>query len=333
MATQLADTPIPWGEFELIDRIFAPLARGFPGAFDLKDDVAILEPRAGLELVLKTDSTIEGVHFLHDDPPETIAQKALRRVLSDIAAKGAAPEVYLLALALPRAISKSWIEKFVQGLTGDQAKFHVTLAGGETNRTPGVLAITITVVGSVPKGGLLRRSGAKPGDAVWVTGTIGDAAAGLCLLNNRDSLQDGAARDHLIRRFRVPEPRMQFGKLLAGLASSAIDISDGLIADLGHVADVSGARIEIGRDRVPISRELRALWGSGAELRAVSGGDDYEIAFTAPPEAAGEISTAARQTHTLATRIGRVVSGSPEVRLLDSSGREVRLEHKGYTHF
>lgn len=332
MARQ-ADSPLPWGEFELIDRIFAPLARGLPGAFDLKDDVAALEPKAGHELVLKTDSTIESVHFLHDDPPESVAQKALRRALSDIAAKGATPAAYLLAIALPRTISRAWIEKFAEGLGSDQAKFHIALAGGETSGTPGPLTITVTAIGWIPKGRLLLRSGARVGDEVWVTGTIGDAAGGLCCLKNEVSLQDSAARDHLVRRFRVPEPRMEFGTLLGGIASGAIDVSDGLIADLGHVADVSGVRIEIGLDRLPISPELCALWGSGAGLRAISAGDDYEIAFTAPPRAAQEVSVAARQTHTPATHIGCVVAGSAGVRLLDSSGREVHPEHEGYTHF
>ncbi|HLY05316.1 MAG TPA: thiamine-phosphate kinase [Rhizomicrobium sp.] len=332
MARQ-ADSPLSWGEFELIDRIFAPLAHGFSGAFDLKDDVAVLEPRAGHELVLKTDSTIEGVHFLSGDPPETVARKALRRALSDIAAKGATPAAYLLAVALPASISIAWIEKFAEGLRGDQAWFRVALAGGETNRTPGALTITVMAVGWVPSGRLLRRNGAKAGDHVWVTGTVGDAGAGLSLLKKEAALEDIAARDRLVERFRVPEPRMEFGKALGGVANAAIDVSDGLIADLDHLVEASGIRVEIDLDRVPISPELRALWGHNAGMRAVSAGDDYEIAFTAPASAVDEIAAAASRTRTPVTCIGSVIDGSAGVRVLDSFGCELELPRKGYRHF
>ena len=333
MATQQADSPLPWGEFELIDSVFAPLARALPGAFALKDDVATLRPKSGHELVLKTDSTIENVHFLPGDPPGTIGQKALRRALSDIAAKGAIPAVYLLAMAMPPTITRNWIEKFAEGLRGDQADFCVALTGGETCRTPGVLTITVTMIGWVSEGRLLRRSGAQPGDDVWVTGTIGDAAGGLCLLKQAASLEDNAARDYLIGRFRVPEPRLEFGVALGAIASAAIDVSDGLIADLGHLSDLSGTRIQIDAERVPISAQLRALWGSTAALVAISAGDDYEIAFTAPAGSAGEIVAAARRTHTRVTPIGRVVEGSPGISLLDSAGQDVTLKEKGYRHF
>jgi thiamine-monophosphate kinase len=335
MATRQADSPLPWGEFELIDRLFAPLAHGLAGAFDLKDDVAALPARAGHELVLKTDTTIESVHFLPGEPPDTVAQKALRRALSDHAAKGSTPEAYLLAIAIPENTEEIWLERFTEGLARDQKQFGIALAGGETNRTPGVLTITITMIGWVPEGRLVRRSGAKAGDDVWVTGSIGDAAGGLCLLKKETVLQDAAARDHLVRRFRVPEPRLKFGMALSGFTSAAIDVSDGLVADLGHVADASGVRIEIDSASVPLSSELRALWGNSEETasRAASAGDDYEIAFTAPVEATGEIAAAARRTLTPAARIGRVVRGPGDVALLDSTGRGISLPRKGYTHF
>lgn len=333
MATRPVSSPLPWGEFELIDRIFAPLARDLPGAFDLKDDVATLEPRHGHELVLKVDSTIESVHFLCDDPPGTVAQKALRRPLSDLAAKGTTPAVYLLALALPATVSGGWIEKFAEGLGVDQTRFGIALTGGETKKIPGALTITVTMLGWVPTGRLLRRNGAKPGDDVWVTGSLGGAAGGLSLLKNEAVLQDAAARDRLVRRFRVPEPRIEFGKSLRGIASAAIDVSDGLLADVGHVADVSGTKIQISLDRVPICQELRAMWQTEAELRAISGGDDYEIAFTAPTSVAEAITAAARQTHTPVTRIGRVVDGPGGISLLDSTGRNVCPVRRGYTHF
>ena len=335
MATRQTDSSLSCSEFELIDRFFAPLARGLPGTFDLKDDVAALVMKPGHELVLKTDSTIESVHFLEGDPPDAVGQKALRRALSDLAAKGAEPHAYLLALALPSKISLAWLEEFAEGLSADQAQFGISLAGGETSRTPGALTITVTAIGWVGEGRLLRRGGAKPGDDVWVTGTIGDAAGGLCLLRNQAALRNIPARDRLIRRFRLPEPRLQFGIALGGIASAGIDVSDGLLADLGHIAVISEARIEIELDRIPISPELHALWGNGPEvvLRAVSAGDDYEIAFTAPADAADEIAAAARRTVTFATRIGRVIRGAAHVELLDAAGRGIPVKRKGYTHF
>jgi len=322
------------GEFELIERLFAPLAREFAGAFDLKDDVAALPPKAHHELVLKTDSTIEGVHFLLGDSPLTVAQKALRRPLSDLAAKGAEPQVYLLAIALPDSVENTWLESFVEGLAQDQKQFGIALAGGETNWTPGALTVTVTMIGWVPEGRLVRRSGAREGDEVWVTGTIGDAAGGLALLKH-EAATDGAERDYLIARFHVPQPRLAFGLALPEFASAAIDVSDGLVADLGHVADVSGVKIEIDLSCVPLSAELSALWGRDEEtmLRAVSGGDDYEIAFSAPTSAAKRVMAAAAGRRTPVTRIGRVVEGSPGVAVRGLRGREIPMLYKGYTHF
>ena len=333
MAMPQTDGPLPWSEFELIDSIFAPLSRGVPGAFDLKDDVAAIAPEPGHELVLKTDSTIENVHFLPADPPDTVARKALRRALSDLAAKGTTPAAYLLALALPATISRAWLEMFAHGLRADQAKFCIGLAGGETSKTAGVLTITVTAIGWVPCGRLLRRNGARPGDEVWVTGTVGDAAGGFGLLTNEPSPQDIAVRDYLVGRFRIPEPRVEFGLALGGIASATIDVSDGLLADLGHVADVSGVHIELVLGRVPISAQLHSLWGAEAGLRSVSAGDDYEIAFTAPPGASGEIAAVARQTGIPVTRIGRVLEDSAGISLRDASGRKICVERHGYRHF
>jgi thiamine-monophosphate kinase len=327
--------PLPWGEFELIDTLFSPLARGFAGAFSLKDDVAALAPKEGHELVLKTDSLIESVHFLRDDPAETVGRKALRRALSDLAAKGAAPEVYLLAIALPDTIRRSWLEKFAEGLSCDQKQFGIALAGGETNRTPGALTITVTAVGWVPQGRLVRRKGAAAGDAVWVTGTIGDAAGGLALLNNEGLSADDAAQEYLVRRFRLPEPRLAFGKAFRDFANAAVDVSDGLLADVGHIAEVSSVTIEVDSAAVPLSSELRTLWSEGQEsvLRAASAGDDYEIAFTAAPSAAESVMRAAEVTATSVTRIGRVLEGPAAVVLRNSRGGEIPVLRKGYTHF
>ena len=322
------------GEFELIARIFAPLARGAPGAFDLTDDVALLCPPPGHEIVLKTDSLIEGVHFRRDDPPSTVGRKALRRALSDMAAKGAESAGYLLALALPEWPDTKWLEAFGHGLSLDQAEFGVSLFGGETNATPGPVTITITAIGFVPEGKLIRRKGAAAGDLVFVTGTIGDAGAGLAVLTQHAAANSGPAWESLISRYRTPTPRLAFGRALRGCASASIDVSDGLLADLGHVADASGVRVEIEAEAVPLSPELQQFWGGDLDsrLRAATAGDDYEIAFTAPPSSVSVIRKIAGGTSTEVTQIGRVVSGLG-VGILDGAGAEIPVKHRGYTHF
>ena len=322
------------GEFELIAKLFAPLSRGVSGAFALTDDVALLEPKPGHEFVLKTDSLIESVHFLRSDPAGTVAQKALRRALSDLAAKGAEPSVYLLALALPSWPDMSWLEAFAAGLAEDQARFECALAGGETNATPGPVTVTITSVGYVPQGTLIRRNGATPGDSVFVSGTIGDAGAGLGLLTTDHTSASRAARDFLISRYRLPDPRLELGRALRGLASASLDVSDGLLADLGHIAEASHAHIEIDAARVPMSNALREWRGDGTSerARAAIAGDDYEIAFTAPHSRADAILEAARRTGTQVTEIGRVVSGGG-VALLDEGRNPIQVPRQGYTHF
>jgi thiamine-monophosphate kinase len=326
-------TPPRLGEFEMIARVFAPLARGVSGAFDLGDDVAILKPPPGHEVVLKTDSLIETIHFRHDDPASSVARKALRRALSDLAAKGAEPAAYLLALALPPWPEMAWLEEFGAGLAADQAQFGVSLVGGETNATPGPLTITITAVGYVPDGRLIRRKGARVGDLVFVTGTIGDAGAGLAILN-REPGTLSSAEEFLISRYRLPVPRLAFGQALRGAAHSTIDVSDGLIADLGHVAEVSGVRIEVDVGAIPLSAPLRELGGDSLDSRsgAATAGDDYEIAFTAAEIAMEAIREATRLTATQVTLIGRVAPGYG-VSLLDAGGAEISVERRGYTHF
>ncbi|HEY2445740.1 MAG TPA: thiamine-phosphate kinase [Rhizomicrobium sp.] len=330
MTSRPPESPERLGEFELIAKLFAPLARNFPGSFALADDVALLEPASGREIVLKTDSVIEGVHFLRGDPAARVAQKALRRALSDLAAKSAEPSVYLLALALPSWPDMAWLEAFARGLAGDQAEFGIVLAGGETNATPGPVTISVTMMGSIPKGALIRRNGARHGDLVFVTGTIGDSGGGLTLLRGQS---DDRTDSYLARRYLVPEPRMAFGQKLRGIANAAIDVSDGLTADLGHVADASRVRIEIDAARVPLSEELRQLWpGADGVARAATAGDDYEIAFIAPEAKRDSILDAAHTASTRVTEIGRVVAGEG-VALVDGNGDEIPVARRGYTHF
>jgi len=313
-------------EFELIARLFAPLATS-KAALGLTDDVALLSARRGHEIVVTTDAIIAGVDFFANDPPETVAQKALRVSLSDLAAKGAQPFGYLLTLALPASVGSAWLRNFVSGLRRDQRKFGVTLLGGDISSTPGPLCISITAFGQVPAARVVLRSGAKPGDLVFVTGTIGDSASGLAALKAK------RRAPQLIKRYRVPEPRVAFGRRLVGIAHAAIDVSDGLLADLGHIADVSKVHIEIDATRVPLSAALRQAWGASeaTTVRAATAGDDYEIAFTAPRRQREKIFAAAKAARTRVTEIGVVTKGSGVV-LMSQDGKPIRVKRTGWQH-
>jgi thiamine-monophosphate kinase len=321
------------GEFELIRTLFAPLSRALTGAFELTDDVAVLPVPPGYELVLKTDSVVEGVHFLKSDPAELIAKKALRVNISDLAAKGAIPHAYLLALALPQWPDTSWLADFARGLSEDQEQFGVTLAGGDTVASSGALSIAVMMTGFVPQGEVIRRNGAAPGDIVYVTGTVGDAGGGLALLTTDLPREEDWVLE-LVARYHLPRPRLAFGQMLRGLASASVDVSDGLIADLGHIAEVSHARVEVLAGRVPLSAALRRLYGSdtSAIARAATAGDDYEIAFACRPQNRNAIEQAAARTNTGVTEIGRVVAGDGVV-MLDAHDGEISLSRMGYTHF
>jgi thiamine-monophosphate kinase len=318
-------------EFALIAELFAPLAEA-PGALNLLDDAALVAPPAGHELVITTDALVEGVHFLAGDPPLLVAKKALRVNLSDLAAKGAEAVGYLLALSLPSGTDMDWLKDFAGGLKQDQREFAISLYGGDTTATPGPLTIAITAFGFVPKGRMIRRGGAKPDDLVFVSGTIGDGGAGLALLREPKDVSH-AVRDFLIHRYREPRPRLALGQALRGIATAALDVSDGLLADLGHIADTSNVRIEIDAHRLPLSAALQAVWGGSdeARARAATAGDDYEIAFAVPPRLAEDAVKAARNS-TAITEIGRVVKGKG-VALLDDTGREIAVPLTGYVHF
>lgn len=305
-------------EFDLIARFFAPLAGD--GAFGLKDDVALAPQRPGHDLIVTTDAISEGTDFFAFDPADTVAQKALRVNLSDLAAKGAEPAGYLLNLSLPLAVHEDWLAAFAAGLADDQKEFGFSLLGGDTGATEGPLSIAITAFGFVPQGKLVRRSGAKIGDAVYVTGTIGDAGGGLAIFKRETHTLSDADRDHLTARYRVPQPPLAFGKNLHAIAHASVDVSDGLIADLGHIASASGVRILVEGEKVPLSQPLQSLWGNNTLQRAVTAGDDYQIAFTAPPRLEGPF-----------TRIGQVVAG--EGVSLTVGGQDTALPQQGYRHF
>lgn len=317
------------GEFGFIRHHLRPLAANHPGALELTDDAALLEPTAGAQLVLAKDALVEGVHFLPHDKADHIAQKALRVNLSDMAAMGATPRGYLLALMRPKRLPPEWLGRFSHGLALDQASFGVTLLGGDTVVTPGPLTLSLTMMGEVPRGQALRRSGARLGDDIYVSGTLGSAALGLAVLQGRLSTSMSAS-DFLIRRYRLPEPRIGLGEALRGVAHAAIDISDGLLADLGHVLGVSGTGAEIHTDRIPISQA--AAPHRGALEAALTGGDDYELLFTAHPEQRPAIQAIGQQLSLSLTVIGQITDGG-DLDILDAKGRPFAVEGTGWRHF
>jgi thiamine-monophosphate kinase len=323
------------GEFDLIARYFAPLAAKAPGALGLKDDAATFQPPAGMDLVFTTDALTADLHFLRSDPPDLIARKMLRQNLSDLAGKGAKPLGYLMTTALDDGVDEAWIAKFTEGLAQDQAEFGIALWGGDTTRTPGPLALTATLIGAVPAGRALRRDGARPGDRILVTGTIGDGIFGLAAHRGELDLAEPARR-LLAQRYVLPQPRVALGKMLAeqGLAHAGMDISDGLAADLGHMCAASncGARVEVAS--VPLSDAVAELVAGDPNLiaSAVTGGDDYELLLAVPSDRAAAVLDAARQTGTAIAQIGTFVQESG-LTLLDRDSQPLAFGKAGFTHF
>lgn len=322
------------GEFDLIARHFAPLAKDAPLAFGLKDDAALFVPAKGKSLVLTADAIVEGVHFLHDDPPDQIGRKLLRVNLSDLAAKGATPRAYLLTCAFPRDIDERWIAAFARGLKADQRQFDIVLLGGDTVATPGPATFSATMFGEVKGRAMLRRAGARPGDLLCTTGTIGDGGLGLTELLTPHAGLPAAQRRYLIARYRLPQPRTRIGAMLAGMASAGLDVSDGLVQDVGHLARQSGVQAIVDLAEVPLSPAARRLerTDAGVRARAISAGDDYEITFTIPPKRLAALKSAALRSRTRVTVIGRIEKGAGvAVRLLD--GTLAEPETGGYDHF
>ena len=325
-----SETSLPEpGEFDIIRSVFRPLAAGQPGAFELTDDAACLMPPPGHEIVLTADAIVAGVHFLVDDPAEDVAVKLLGVNLSDLAAMGAEPLGYLITTAWPRPLDLAWIEGFGRGLAAAQDAFGIGLLGGDTVATNGPMTLSLTAIGSLPRGQALRRAGARPGDRICVSGTIGDAAAGLALLQGRLSDNDATRREFLIGRYRRPLPRLALGLALRGLATACIDVSDGLLADLGHILETSAVGAEIDLAAVPLSA---ADAGREDRLAAIAGGDDYELLFTVPADRLDELAAAANRGGVALHAIGRIVTGSGIV-VRDEDGGPVTTERSGYRHF
>ena len=322
------------GEFDLIRRYFAPLAAGEPGALGLGDDAAVIKPADGHSFVVTADTIAEGVHFLPDDPPDQIAKKALRVNLSDLASMGAAPRAYTLALALGRDRDEKWVAAFASGLADDQQRFGVTLIGGDTVAAPGATTLNVTAIGEVGEGRELTRGGARAGDDIWVSGTIGDAGLGLRVLRDELSIGDASLNAAAISAYRLPEPRIALGNALFGLATGTIDVSDGLVADLGHICEQSSTGAVVESPAVPLSEiGVRLAADDPAWLtRLITGGDDYELLFSAPPVAESEISALAEQLALRITKIGAIEPGS-ELRVLDHAGNSTAIGSAGYRHF
>lgn len=301
-------------EFELIRRYFE---RPAPGAvLGVGDDAALLAPPAGIEIVVTTDQLCEGTHFRAGADPRRLGHKALAVNLSDLAAMGATPRWATLALALPSA-DEAWIAAFADGFFALAARFGVELIGGDTTR--GRLAVCVTALGEVPSGRALLRSGARPGDDVWVSGELGGAAMALA----RPGSAAAAAR------LETPEPRVRLGERLRGIATSAIDVSDGFAQDLGHVLERSGVGALVHYERLPRFR------CDDAELErrcALSGGDDYELVFTAPQDRREALAALARELDLALTRVGGIQPGEPKLRVLDARGAPLPLE-RGWDHF
>lgn len=310
-------------EFGLIARHFRPLAG--EGALDLLDDAALLTPPPGRQLVFTADAMVEGVHFLPDDPADTVGRKLLRVNLSDLAAMAAVPLAYLLTVSAPRGTPDSWFADFAAGLAADQATFGISLLGGDTTSTTGPVSLTLTCIGHVAPGAALRRAGAAAGDEVWVTGTIGDGALGLAALRGQVRDPEG----WLSGRYRLPQPRL--GLALHGIASAGMDVSDGLVQDLGHLCRLAGLGARVEAPLVPLSPAAAAA-GPDWLGTCLTGGDDYELLLAVPPGRSNDLQDVAREAGVQVTRIGAFVTGD-DVAVLDHRGTRILLDRAGWSHF
>lgn len=318
----------------MIQSIFAPLAAGNPASFGLTDDAALFTLASGRESVLTSDMLVEGVHFLPDTNPSDIAWKSLAVNVSDLAAKGADPEIYLLSIALPRSSGREWLAGFASGFSEAQAAFGCRLAGGDTTSTPGRLTISITAVGTLPSGTMIHRSGARPDDLVYVTGTIGDGVAGLELLRGNVRSIDDEDAAWLVGRHRRPVPVAAMAKVVRDNASAAMDISDGLAGDFEKLCAASQCGGAVEAARVPLSGPARGLVECGAlDLETLlCGGDDYCVLAAIPPEKSSKFEEGARKAGALPVCIGRIVSGG-SVDIVGGDGQPMQLSRPGFDHF
>tara|TARA_Y100001960_G_scaffold310699_1_gene370491 strand:- start:1403 stop:2398 length:996 start_codon:yes stop_codon:yes gene_type:complete len=326
-------------EFDLIKRFFSPLTDGASGAFGLTNDAAVWRPTDGCDAVITTDCLIAGVHFFFEDPPELVGEKLLAVNLSDIAAMGARPSAYTLTAIFSDEINDSWIASFATGLRYAQEKYALDLLGGDTVRTPGPVTLSLTVFGNIEKGSAIPRGGARANDDIYVSGNIGDAALGLQVLRGELFVKSKHDAEFLIQRYRRPQPRLKIGSALVGIASSAIDVSDGLSADLGHVARQSSVDIDINLKDIPLSEAAKECVEAEQEFfdSILGGGDDYELAFSANINQRNAISELRDTLKVKITKIGKAVEArdfvNPKVQFLDTVGENIFIKKDGYRHF
>jgi thiamine-monophosphate kinase len=326
------------GEDQLIARYFKPLAT-HPGALALVDDTAFFTPPPGHDLVLKADAVVGGIHFFGDDAPDTIARKALRVNLSDLAAKGARPAGFLLSLGLPAGVGEQWLAPFARALGEDAEAFSCPLLGGDTVRTPDAIMVSISIFGLVPAGTMVRRGGARIGDTIFVTGSIGDAALGLRLRTDAQSPRrwglSAAQHDHLAARYLVPQPRNALAEVVRTHATGSVDVSDGLVGDLAKLCAASGLSATVEAAAVPLSDAARAALAAEPGLiePILTGGDDFEVVCTVPPERAGAFMAAAREAGVAVTAIGRMIEGQQAPQVIGAGGRSLVFARGSFSHF
>jgi thiamine-monophosphate kinase len=324
-------------EDDLIARFFAPMAG--QGGLGLRDDAALVAIGADEELVVTADALAAGVHFFADDPPDAIARKALRVNLSDLAAKGAKPAGFLLSLALPKDWRETWLQDFASALAEDARDFACPLLGGDTIRSPQALFLSITALGTVARGKMVRRDGARAGDRIYVSGTIGDAAAGLMLRKAEASdwskSLDRSERAFLLDRYLVPQPRLALAPILRAHASAAMDISDGLVGDLTKMLRVSDVSGTVDLARIPFSHAARAALKPDPSLcdRLLTGGDDYEILCAIPPHESERFEAAAKQAQIDIAAIGIIDAGNDPPCFRDRDGRKRDFARGSFSHF
>lgn len=327
------------GEQAIID-ILAPLSRHYPGAFGLRDDCALITPEPGTELVVKTDPVAEGIHFFEGDAPEDIAWKALAVNVSDLAAKGARPLAYLLALSFPQAPQAAWMTRFAAGLAAAQKAFGCHLVGGDTDRRPGPLTVTVTIIGSVAKGGMVQRGTAQSDDVLFVSGTIGDAALGLALRRHPELAATwglaAADAEYLIGRYTRPQPRLELGMALRAYASAAMDLSDGLLKDADRMCRASSLAAQVRLASIPLSPAADRTLDDARDrlMQIITGGDDYELLVAVPTQYAAPFAAAAQSFGVPVTRIGNLHQGQPGVEVIAEDGRVLEPPRStGWDHF
>jgi thiamine-monophosphate kinase len=320
-------------EDDLIARFFAPIAG--PEGLGLRDDAAVLTPPAGADIVLTKDALVAGVHFFADDPPGAIARKALRVNLSDLAAKGAAPVGFLLALALPADWTADWLAAFAEGLDEDSARYRCPLFGGDTVKTPGPLMVSITALGQVTRGHMVPRTGVRPGDLLYVSGTIGDAALGLKLRLGDGPQLDAAHRDFLLDRYLLPQPRQKLAPVMSAFANGGMDVSDGFAGDLTKMLRVSGVSAQVDLAKLPLSAAAHAAIALDPALFAIAatGGDDYEILASVAPQSAAAFEAEAGEAGVQVTLVGQAHAGDGPPRFLGRDGAGIAFERGAFSHF